>query len=265
MAALPYTTHLRPLLSPQVDPQVQEQALNLLRNLVHGQPSDISAALDYSSQDILLVLETNLTSAAFPPPTHSLPSSAEGVSEGGVGGDTGGNTGGEGMVVEVGCSTSRADAQTGPIASESTLHTLYIISNIATGVEEHKNALMNTSIPTSLVAFLNPAVSEQMRVAALWCVINLSWPGENSSPSTPPSTSLDAVSKAKSSGGEPTPGDRLERFTQCQVLPALQLMKDDPCLDVAERVRTALANFCNAPCFDKSSQPDVQNDIDMQM
>ena len=62
MGALPYP-HFRELLTDG-EAQVQAQAFNLLRNLVHGQPEDISAVLEYSGQHVLRVLESKLATTA---------------------------------------------------------------------------------------------------------------------------------------------------------------------------------------------------------
>jgi hypothetical protein len=52
---LPYA-QLRELLDGAGEPAVQVQALNLVRNLVHGQAEDVAAVLEYSGGDVLRVV-----------------------------------------------------------------------------------------------------------------------------------------------------------------------------------------------------------------
>lgn len=61
---------------------------------------------------------------------------------------------------------------------EIVYQTLYLIVNIATGNEEHKNLMMDKIILHMVMESMNNKES-MVRVAAIWVIINLTWPEEN--------------------------------------------------------------------------------------
>lgn len=104
---------------------------------------------------------------------------------------------------------------------------VFVLSNIAAGNEFHKEAVMGFVAPvmpgggtvSALMRFLQDMSNPQLRVAAVWCVTNLSY--------TDSSGALSRVTRLRDAG------------IQQQLLK----MVDDPCLDVKERVKTALEQF----------------------
>ena len=111
---------------------------------------------------------------------------------------------------------------------------LYIIVNSATGSASPKYSFIQTrpilnEIYNHLVQFINISLvclitlqmhpKAEIRVAAVWCIINLTWPDENGS--------SNRVDLLRSLGFE-------ER---------LMAMEFDSSLDVRERVATALLHF----------------------
>jgi hypothetical protein len=106
------------------------------------------------------------------------------------------------------------------------LQALYVINNVVSGSEVHKEAVM-TSILSShatnstswLTQFLQDMSNPQLRVVAVWCIINLLYPvgeGINS---------------------------RVVRLREAGIEAQLQKMQDDSCLDVKSHVKTALDYF----------------------
>lgn len=101
---------------------------------------------------------------------------------------------------------------------------LYIVSNVAAGNEVHKEAVMDIVIPVTsvgvnrntslLMRYLQDMSNPQIRVVALWCVINLTFPNS------------------------PGVSSRISRLRDGGIEAQLQSMVDDPCLDV--KVRTKL-------------------------
>lgn len=104
---------------------------------------------------------------------------------------------------------------------------VYVLSNIAAGNELHKEAVMSFVAPMSpggcgpspILRFLQDMSNPQLRVAAVWCVMNLSYPD---------------------SSGAVT---RVARLRDTGIEQQLLKMVDDPCLDVKDRVKTALEQF----------------------
>eukprot|EP01135_Chromosphaera_perkinsii_P005385 Nk52_evm66s343 gene=Nk52_evmTU66s343 len=101
--------------------------------------------------------------------------------------------------------------------------TLFVVCNIATGNEKHKNMIMeNSCILDSIIQAMDNE-NAAARVAALWCIINLTWNDDT--------------------GYEL----RIERLKELGVEMKLKLMIDDSDLDVKDRVKTALDQFCRVP------------------
>jgi len=99
---------------------------------------------------------------------------------------------------------------------------LYVLSNVAAGNEFHKDEVMHFVVGSfqeeciPLTRFLQDINNSQLRVVAVLCIMNLSYPD--------------------------SPGvlSRIERLIDAGILSQLQNMTDDPCLDVKDRVKTAL-------------------------
>lgn len=114
---------------------------------------------------------------------------------------------------------------------EISLQALRVINNVAAGSELHKEAVMALVLPQQslnyslqtpwLIRFLQEMSNPQLRVVAVLCIINLTYPGENGTSS------------------------RVLRLREAGVESQLQRMVDDPCLDVKDRVMTALEHFKN--------------------
>lgn len=95
---------------------------------------------------------------------------------------------------------------------------LRVINNVAAGSELHKEAVMALVLPQQslnyslqtpwLIRFLQEMSNPQLRVVAVLCIINLTYPGENGTSS------------------------RVLRLREAGVESQLQRMVDDPCLDV---------------------------------
>ncbi|KAJ7964099.1 Armadillo repeat-containing protein 8 [Quillaja saponaria] len=102
---------------------------------------------------------------------------------------------------------------------------MYVFSNVASGNEFHKEAVMkqlllqtDNQTHSFMIKFLQSSNS-QLRTAAIWVLVNLTFP---SSPGA-----LSRVVKLRNSG----------------VVPQIKRMVNDPCMDVKLRVRTALGQF----------------------
>lgn len=105
---------------------------------------------------------------------------------------------------------------------------LYVLCNVAAGNEFHKDEVMHFVVASlqeaciPLNRFLQDMNNSQLRVAAVWCIMNLSYPD--------------------------SPGVlyRIDRLINAGFLLHLQNMTDDPCLDVKDRVKTAMEQFMAA-------------------
>lgn len=161
------------------EPGIQEQALNLLRNLACGKESDIQAVFTGLTPAVLLQI---LTSKLSPPPTTQF-------------------------------STSQNHHL------EIILQTLYVIVNVATGNEDHKNWVVGSEEVLRRVLQFMSHERPNIRVATVWCIINLTW--------TEDQGSVTRIQKLRTFGFE----DKLKT------------MVEDPDLDVRDRVKTALAHF----------------------
>ena len=91
---------------------------------------------------------------------------------------------------------------------------MYVLSNIAAGNEFHKEAVMKFVAPgagfgaSPMLRFLQDKSNSQLRVAAVWCVMNLSYPD---------------------SSGAAT---RVVMLREAGIEQQLTKMVDDPCMDV---------------------------------
>ncbi|XP_015875901.1 uncharacterized protein LOC107412611 [Ziziphus jujuba] len=102
---------------------------------------------------------------------------------------------------------------------------MYVLNNVARGNELHKEAVMHQLIPQTdngmqsfMIKFLQ-SNDGQLRTAAVWTVVNLTFPSS------------------------PGAFDRLVRLSNAGVVSQIESMANDPCLDVKLRVRTALGQF----------------------
>ncbi|KAK1589044.1 hypothetical protein Q3G72_029977 [Acer saccharum] len=111
------------------------------------------------------------------------------------------------------------------LKAEIGIQGMYVLSNVATGEEFHKEAVLNQLIPHAetgaqayIIKFLQSNDS-RLRTAAVWTVVNLT-----------NSLSPGAV-------------DRLEILRGAGIVSQINNMQNDPCLDVKLRVNTALGQF----------------------
>ena len=102
------------------------------------------------------------------------------------------------------------------------VETLYAIVNMATGTDAHKDLIMESGVMQSVFHHLSDQDTE-VRVAAVWILINLCW--------------LEDPVKTK-----PVQA-RMRRLAELGFVRKLRLMTSDPYLDVKDRVSTALAFF----------------------
>ncbi|KAJ3378983.1 Armadillo repeat-containing protein 8 [Entophlyctis sp. JEL0112] len=165
------------------NPGIQEQALNLLRNLVCGKLDDIeSVFFGFGEAALSILFDKKLADKEC-------------------------------------CSTSDDSV---------ILQTLYIIVNVATGNEKHKGMIMgNDSVLRSVLRLMNHE-KPLIRLASVWCVINLSEQDEQS-----PKYSR----------------DRLEALRNMGFLDNLKKLLSDDDADVRERVKTAMKNFGTNPTY----------------
>eukprot|EP00127_Corallochytrium_limacisporum_P006357 Clim_evm68s225 gene=Clim_evmTU68s225 len=101
---------------------------------------------------------------------------------------------------------------------EVLLQALYIVCNVAVS-KEHKAQLMPSSQILEAVIDALSHEGPELRVAALWCVINLTWKED------------------------PGSAERIRVLRDMKVVEKIRGMKDDPDIDVRDRVLTALQQF----------------------
>jgi hypothetical protein len=96
---------------------------------------------------------------------------------------------------------------------------IYVVCNLASpGIDMHKNAVIASTIPPHLLYYMDHK-SAPVRVAAVWCAMNLSW--------------ADSANLAAA-------GVRVAKLRELGFDRQLAHMVDDPDLDVRDRVKTAL-------------------------
>ena len=102
------------------------------------------------------------------------------------------------------------------------LQELYILVNIAVGNHFHKNLIMSRPRILDRICTLLRYHSEEVRLGACWCIINLTWP-ENGSQ------------------------NRVRDLENRNVTKILEeIVNNDNSMDVKDRARTALANISDA-------------------
>nr|XP_011459509.1 PREDICTED: armadillo repeat-containing protein 8 isoform X2 [Fragaria vesca subsp. vesca] len=113
----------------------------------------------------------------------------------------------------------------GASRDEIRIQGLYVLSNVASGIEVHKEAVMHQLVPEvdngaqSLILKFLQSNESQLRIAAVWTIVNLTFP-----------SSPDAFS-------------RFIKLHNAGIVSQVKSMINDPCLDVKLRVRSALGQF----------------------
>ncbi|KAA8528086.1 hypothetical protein F0562_035045 [Nyssa sinensis] len=109
--------------------------------------------------------------------------------------------------------------------AEVLIQGMYVLSNVASGKEFHKEAVMHELFPQAgnstqsiIIKFLQSNDS-RLRTAAVWAVVNLTFPSS------------------------PGAFGRVVKLRNAGIVSQLKNMINDPCLDVKLRVRTALEQF----------------------
>eukprot|EP00257_Ricinus_communis_P013779 XP_015571298.1 armadillo repeat-containing protein 8 isoform X2 [Ricinus communis] len=102
---------------------------------------------------------------------------------------------------------------------------MYVLANVASGNEFHKEAVMNKLLPqvdketqSFIVKFLQSNDS-RLRTAAVWAVVNLTFPSS------------------------PGAFNRLVKLRSAGIVPQIRNMVNDSCLDVKLRIRTVLSQL----------------------
>ncbi|XP_043692489.1 armadillo repeat-containing protein 8-like [Telopea speciosissima] len=115
------------------------------------------------------------------------------------------------------------------LKSEVCIQGMYMLGNVATGNEFHKETVMHQLLPPEasecsqsfVMKFLQNNDS-RLRTAAVWCVVNLTYPDS------------------------PGASDRIERLQNAGIISQIKKMVNDPCLDAKFRVRTVLEQCVNS-------------------
>ncbi|KAL6199724.1 hypothetical protein ACLB2K_029507 [Fragaria x ananassa] len=113
----------------------------------------------------------------------------------------------------------------GASRDEIRIQGLYVLTNVASGIEVHKEAVMHQLLPEvdngaqSLILKFLQSNESQLRIAAVWTIVNLTFP-----------SSPDAFS-------------RFIKLHNAGIVSQVKSMINDPCLDVKLRVRSALGQF----------------------
>ena len=123
-------------------------------------------------------------------------------------------------------SSKLAQSETTP--AEIVTAALRVVSNVATGSQEHQTAVMDSDIPRLLLTCLRDQRSESIRGFAAWCVINLIW--------------RDELPCANNGGGEGA-RQRAAALREIGIEAQMRQMQGDASLDVRERVQTAIGFF----------------------
>jgi len=111
------------------------------------------------------------------------------------------------------------------LKAEVLVQGMYVLSNVASGNEIHKEAVMHQLFPQDgnntqplMIKHLQNNNS-QLRTAATWALVNLTFPNS------------------------PGASNRVAKLRNAGITSQLKTMVNDPCLDVKLRVRTALGQF----------------------
>ncbi|KAG1679659.1 hypothetical protein FOA52_006176 [Chlamydomonas sp. UWO 241] len=101
-------------------------------------------------------------------------------------------------------------------------HALYTVANVLTGSDAHKDAVMASNLPALLAHHLRCPASPDLRVSAIWCIINLTWPEANPGPAAT---------------------SRVRKLRELGVEVTLLGLLADANMNVQERAKTALVQF----------------------
>uniref|UniRef100_A0A453HWC2 Armadillo repeat-containing protein 8 n=1 Tax=Aegilops tauschii subsp. strangulata TaxID=200361 RepID=A0A453HWC2_AEGTS len=111
------------------------------------------------------------------------------------------------------------------------LQGMLVLANMAAGNELNKEAVMDVTVPhradrikPSFVVNFLQSKDKQLRVATLWCILNLIYPNSESS------------------------STRVARLQNAGVISQVKNMINDPCLDCKLRVRMVLEH-----CLDNAA------------
>lgn len=113
------------------------------------------------------------------------------------------------------------------LKTEVLIQGMYVLCNVASGVEFHKEGVMqellqpiHSNHQPMIISFLQSPIS-QLRMVCTWTIINLTFPSS------------------------PGASDRAVKLRNAGIVPQLKNMVNDSCLDVKLRVRTALGQLMN--------------------
>jgi len=113
-------------------------------------------------------------------------------------------------------------------SAEMKQHAVYAVSNIAAGSEKHKERIMESAVLNSILQCLRERQCSELRVAAIWVIINLTWQEESSD---------------NEDGSWPLVKSRIDRLRQLGFEAQLESMKEDTSLNVKDRVMGALKSM----------------------
>ncbi|KAF9593258.1 hypothetical protein IFM89_021014 [Coptis chinensis] len=115
--------------------------------------------------------------------------------------------------------------------SEVCIQGMYVFSNISTGSELHKEAVMHQLLPEAdggaqsvIMKFLQCS-DNQLRVATIWCVVNLTYPGS------------------------PGSSARVTRLRDYGIISQVKSMVNDPCLDAKVVIVHVLKSIHHSSCI----------------
>lgn len=116
-------------------------------------------------------------------------------------------------------------------APEVRIQGIYLFSNVATGSEAHKEAVINCLLHPQqdensrlFIIDVLKSTNAMLKTAMLWCVINLTYPDS------------------------PNASSRASRLSDAGVFCQIRSMVDDPWFDVKYRAQTALQQFTRLGC-----------------
>ncbi|KAL5986525.1 hypothetical protein ACLOJK_014858 [Asimina triloba] len=103
---------------------------------------------------------------------------------------------------------------------------MYVLSNVATGNEFHKEGVMHHLLPPEASGFTPSAIirflqdnNSCLRTAAMWCIINLTYPDS------------------------PGAMDRVTRLRSAGIISQIKHMVNDPCLEVKVKGRFTMFQY----------------------
>eukprot|EP01112_Ceratiomyxa_fruticulosa_P015863 TRINITY_DN4730_c0_g1_i1.p1 TRINITY_DN4730_c0_g1~~TRINITY_DN4730_c0_g1_i1.p1 ORF type:complete len:746 (-),score=130.66 TRINITY_DN4730_c0_g1_i1:46-2283(-) len=122
-------------------------------------------------------------------------------------------------------------------------HALYILCNLGNGPERYEEAMMKDSILSRLLEFLSHKLP-QLRVATVWCAINLGWPeSEITTDSKTEENEMDTDIKTDAKNRDGGSLSRVARLRELGWERKMNELIDDQDVEVRERVRNCLSIF----------------------